>query len=695
MSICSLFAILCLLNFTPSADDTAPDSAKVEELKEIIVEGDTYTRKEDHLVLYMSKENRNFGTNALDAISSMNRFKSDLNGTTLTAIDNEEVFILINGVPADGTLLRTFKAKDIKTLEYYPQAPAKYLAYSTGKILNVVMKQHYDRLYSGYFNLNNAVNTGFGTNQATLSYRDSLNLVTLNYLGDYRKVTDIEMKSHYTHSIGTNSEFDEEKEYRGALRKVSAMYQRFQGLQLFNANLTLSKNAHKEMTDGTGDLTTETGDFQTFGDSRNLKSDVKNADLALYYFIQHKRSGFAINIINSIGKSFSQSEIRPTDEFNWQPSAPENQYNRTDNDNYSFSGVGSYFLPLGGGQFSASLKYSYQHIRSRSSENITKPFSSQYLVYAGWNRSFAHNINMMGYIGNSVNSQHASGITHTSSSPYVNFYVDFWPEGIFKGFSPQLTLQYSSISPSLGNLTLSPTSLNYNFYYIGNPDLKTARRATFKFSLLYSPAKSQNYVAFVINSRYTANPMASVILQDDNISFLSPTNLKFSFNTDYYLYGSLYPAKWLKISPYVELYSFKFNTPSARVRSKYFRYGGSVTVMKDSWSATVAANSPTRTYSGDLTEEGCAQYSVSAQYKYRNWAFGVQGNFRSGRQLTSGHSDSFNYEVIQKWKPLYYLTRINVVYSFSIGRARRHLNKFINESTENSGLNKYNTPQIN
>lgn len=386
--------------------------------------------------------------------------------------------------------------------------------------------------------------------------------------------------------------------------------------------------------------------------------------------------------------------MHPVEKVNSSDLLPEPQINRTDNNTYSLSATGAYFTYLGGGQLSASIKYNYQHVKNFSQSETTSPFSNQYLAYVGWSRSFFQQINAMGYIGANVDTQHIGDMTRATVSPYLNLYADYWPEGIFKGFSPQLTFQYTTNSPTLSFLTPSRTSISYNFYYNGNPALRNSQRAMVKFSLLYSPPRSQNYAAFVINSRYHSNPIASVLFNEEDVTLLSLTNLKYIHNTDYYLYGSLYPVKWLKISPYIELYTFKYNTPSTRIRAKYLRYGGSITFMKESWSATIAANSPTKEYSGDLITEGCAQYSVSTQYKFRNWAFGLQGNFRSSQNRILGQNQNFHYQIEQKWRPLYYLTRINIVYSFSIGRARQHLNQFINETIDNSGLNKYNTPQI-
>lgn len=99
----------------PSDSTTAAnDTTGVISLEEVEIVAERVIHKGDHEVLLLSDENRTFGTNALDAISSLVYFNTSLNGRTLTNDLNQSVYILINGVPADGDRLRTYKGKDIK-----------------------------------------------------------------------------------------------------------------------------------------------------------------------------------------------------------------------------------------------------------------------------------------------------------------------------------------------------------------------------------------------------------------------------------------------------------------------------------------------------------------------------------------------------------------------------------------------------
>ena len=189
---------------------------KVIQLNEVIVKGVKYIPKGDHTLLFLSKKNRNFGTNALDAVSSLGLFRTTLNETELTSFDHKQVFVLINGIPSTALDLRTFKADEVKNVEYYPIPPAQYMALTSGPVANIVMKKKHNKLYTAYINTSNAVTTGFGTNQANFTYADSLNQVKVNYFTDYRNVGDISLDSYYDYGKGNMTLYrGDDNRYKG------------------------------------------------------------------------------------------------------------------------------------------------------------------------------------------------------------------------------------------------------------------------------------------------------------------------------------------------------------------------------------------------------------------------------------------------------------------------------------------------
>lgn len=212
----SFFCGLCFVARGQEADDTIAG----RELSEVVVKAQRIIPKGDHQLLLLSKENREFGTNALDAVSSLQLFKTSLNETTLQSADRQEVYILINGIPATGFELRGFKGEDIKNVEYYPVAPPQYMTLASGPVVNIVMKKRHDRLYTAYVNTLNSVNTGFGTNQLTASYTDSLNQVRVGYLADYRNISDLQIRSDYDYGADRQSLYDGRSKYAGIYQRI-------------------------------------------------------------------------------------------------------------------------------------------------------------------------------------------------------------------------------------------------------------------------------------------------------------------------------------------------------------------------------------------------------------------------------------------------------------------------------------------
>ena len=178
---------------------------------------------------------------------------------------------------------------------------------------------------------------------------------------------------------------------------------------------------------------------------------------------------------------------------------------------------------------------------------------------------------------------------------------------------------------------------------------------------------------------------------------LKPCNISDYFECNTFLWGDWKPFKWLKLSPYLEHYYSKFNTPLQEVNFNYWRVGGSVTMslLSNKLECVLAVNSPTKEYDGDLLTRGSDQYACIVRYKIGNWSVGAQYNYSGHNDYTLADLPAFRYYKNENRKPLYYKVAVNATYSFSVGRSRRHARKTMNESdTGNTGLNKFNKAEV-
>lgn len=283
------------------------DSIPSKELQEVVVSGDRILHKDGYQILMLDSYNRNYGTNALDAVSSLSMFLSSLNDNKLVSWDRSEVFILINGVPSTAMDLRSYKGSDIKNVEYYANAPSQYMGFTEGPLVNVVLKKRHDRLYTGYFNAVNSVTTGFGTDQIDLSYSDSLNQVKAGYILDYRDEKDISIHSEYEFLPSWSSTYENKERYSGQYHSLYGSYQHYRTNHLFNAKLSFVTSPGKETTSGNLSRC-EGGDLKYSTNNTLLKSNARSASVDLYYnSVFNNGSVFAIDIVNTLGRSYSQS----------------------------------------------------------------------------------------------------------------------------------------------------------------------------------------------------------------------------------------------------------------------------------------------------------------------------------------------------------------------------------------------------
>ena len=659
------------------------DTIPVQELKEITVKGDRILHKDGYQVLLLDNKNRNFGTNALDAVSSLSMFITSLDDNKLVSWDRSDVFILINGVPSTGMDLRSYKGADIKNVEYYPVAPSQYMGFTEGPVVNVVMKKRHNRLYTGYFNAVNAVNTGHGTDQIDLAYSDSLNQVKIGYLLDYRDIKDISKRSEYEFLPDQISSYDNKERYHGQYHSIYGSYQHYRTNQLFNAKLYYTFEPTKETS--SGEIFRKEGEImKTVSNSTLLKTNSKGAALDLYYnYLFGNGSIFAINVVNTLGKSYSQSEISSL--------GNETVDSRTDSRSYSIVANTFYSSRALGGNYTVGSRYEYKQINQEYAGLKDRPYSHNEFLSLGFSWRLRDFGSIIPQIGLKILSQSAEVSAKTHVLPYLRFYADWWPQGKLKGLSTQLTLQSRYDAPSLGMLTDAYTYKDYHYLTVGNPNLKNPWENTGKLSVMYFFPGRKDQIIAMVQSGYIKDPIASMLKMVDGYAFLQPANLNWKLTHRFDLYGSWYPVSWLKVSPYIEYYIYRYNA-SMPVRSTYFRYGASVSATVGKFTFLLAANSPTRYFDGDLTTDGSAQYSATVQYKIRNWSFGAKFNYLGHNDRIYGEAGDFRMLENSDWRPLHSMVRLSATYSFSIGKSRSHGYKMLYESSNDNGLNQYNTP---
>lgn len=692
--IISFVFFLSLLPMSMHSQDslkTTKDSvAKEIQMKDFVVTGDNIINRGDHQLLFLTKENRMFGTNALDAVSSLSLFYQQLNAKNLLSYDQKEVLVLINGVPSTAMDLRGFKGSDIKHVEYYNVPPPKYMALTSGPVANIVMKRRHDKLYTAYVNTFNSFTTGYGYNQLNLAYTDSLNQVRVNYSNDYRNIHHIE--TTFEDAFGSSSKTlysGDRQKYMGFYNGLQVSYQRFQGPHLLNIKLGYDFDPRHQYNPT--NLKEYIGNDVFSGhrdDTLSSRSHSYVVDL-FYQLTLPKRRSLAFNVVNTFTHSRSDNMIYESFD------GLERDYyvaNSIRNRIYSLIADATYHSQLAGGSFSAGAWYSGAYMRQEAGNAVYRPENHNLFLYSGiyWS---VKRVNLYPSVGMQYIHQTSAERNRNYTAPYLRFYADWWPQKKLKGFTVQLTMQLQVENPSLSELTSSVTAKTYNFFSTGNPNLKQNLYYNGKLVVAYFKPQSQDYVSLQYIPIYFHSTYVSVLSVEGNQAVLRPERTGSLFNNFWQLFARKQIGKCFSVNPYITYNYKRYDTPSEAVRLSYLRYGGALIYNTQNLSIMASANSPVKDRRGDLTIKSSAQYSFSFIYKYKAWSVGMRWNYAGKGEMTKGSVPGFQYRQESTWKPMRNMFSLTATWSFSHGRSRQHPGKSLNNSYSDDGLTPYNKPK--
>ena len=677
-----VYIVYCTINVYAQ---NITDTTNVIHLKEVEIKADKIISKGEYQVLLLSKENRDFGTNALDAVSSLSFFETSLNETKLISWDKQEVFILVNGVPATGYDLRSYKGSDIKNVRYYPVAPVEYMSYTEGPVIDVIVKKRHDRLYAGYINLLNAVNTGFGTDQANIMYRDSLNQVSVGYVADYRNLKDIKNFTEYTFN-DSRSAYSENENYKGFYHNINASYQRYQNSHLFNAKLTYMVSPLKEYGDTKTELLSD-DILKEYSGTKLLDTKTNAFSVDLYYkYLIDRQKAISINVVNTFGKSYTLSEQ------NTDLNTVQDYHSRTDNKTYSLIANAAYGMPLLKGSFRASAYYMYKTLTQDFAERTVKPIS--------------HNLSFQSALYWKVKSwtiypavefkyvkQTSGNRQNNSFAPNFRFYTDWWGKGATKGLTFQFTGMFTQINPGLSDITDSYSYIESYLISTGNPLLKNYWRNYGKFLFAYIAPNSKNNIRLIFTPTYYRDIFLPCVIEQDGINYFKPMNIRNKFDNHILLMANINPIKWLEIFAYTEYIHTNFNTIGQHINLNQVRLGGGITISLDKFTGILSYNDPTKDYDGDFLNRSSAQWGMEAQYKIKTFSVGFKYSYSSHNDYKLFDVNRVKYYSVSDKKILHNLFRLSVTYTFSVGKARQHDKKNVSNSDNEMGLGRYNTPE--
>lgn len=665
-----VFLLLTLFALPSYAQSSAPaDSVRTEQtdtisLREVQVEGAAYAHKDDHVELYMKKYNVDYGNNALDAISSLSRFRQGIGLNSLSTIDNKSVTIIINGVPADAMTLRTYRGKEILKVEYYDQAPPQYMDLTKGPLVNVITRKRIDRLYSAYIYGWQGLLKNSGEVQAALTYADSLNQVKINYYTNHGNNKNKD-ENTYSYPDGITNEYRGKGRNRYLGNNLTASYQRYTEKILFNTTLNGTWSYSKGAT-SRGYSVWDSGTlFEGIGGEKS-KDRVDMTSLSIYFRQKiTDTQSYSLNVTG--GYADASADGRLWRESSLSPDLGYDIYNGVKNKSYSFSARGGYqFKKL----YIAAMYY-FTHIDQKTADAEYRPETQMAHFYAAHPFS-RDNMSLTPSIGVTYNHSSSMGVKSSRTVPFASLNYKVWAkDGKLKGLSGNAFVMLGSGNTSAGQLTESESYIDNRFIVTGNPYIRSTWSLLGRFRVGYYRPYGKLSVQFEYNPVYSNRNISPVIYGGDNGYFYQTNvDLGHQWRNNLSLSGKWRVCDWFTMSPYFGYYIYRFTTLSQRVEKSYFRAGGSIDFFYKDFTLALAANCPIKQWSGDICTFSSSQYASSLDWNHGNYSVGLQWNYIPQRDYKRGAAEGFAFTELRRSVTNLLMLRVSLF--FSKGRARRH-----------------------
>ncbi len=533
-----------------------------KNLKEVTVTTQLMSSYAGHDVLYLSKENREFGNDALDAISSLPQFRTGIGDDQLTNARGEVVTIFINGHRADPLQLKALRADMIQRIDYYMQPPAKYATMAQGEVIDVTLKRVNRKAYSLKVNTDNALNSVMGDNRATGMFMDSLNMVIGLINESHRNINNQASVSTYRYADEGSSRFATDRGlYHGYGVMPVLAYQRYQGKHQFFTQASYMTGFYRQ-----GEIqNVEMIDAQAMADgsrSSSLKNDNGQYALDLYYtYAFGPRKSLSVDVLNNLLTSRSTSRLGldilpPFDGLNYESASHFN------NKTYSLIAQADYMAPLWQGQFNGGLLFSYKDLHQKF--NYTADYYANtrtYYAYAGYSVSaglWSYNLSA----GISLIQQHtaARSVSYVVPRPTVGI---SWNNR--RNFMMSFNGRIENKTPSIGDLTESSSAIDRKFYSIGNPGLKPYTEYSAKIYPRFFTPDNRWLIGLELAYKYSHRPFETAIMTHDDYAVMQSVNISHSQKA-WASFGFSYLMPFgLRVSPGVVADYYKFPMPAQRV----------------------------------------------------------------------------------------------------------------------------------
>lgn len=197
------------------------EQERADTLKAAVFTGRSVRHYSDHQKFYLGKEDREGSATALETLKLIPGIL--VRDDEVSMMNGKGLTILLNGLPTTSASLSLLTPADIKSIDFYQNAPARYSFAGSGSMVNIITRRP-GIGGSLMLNLKEAVTTPWGNNAA--SYRQVLKntMIGIEYSGKPSKSGGYGIDEFLGYEAGGNRYTKEKKVWTRTSHGTSTMF---------------------------------------------------------------------------------------------------------------------------------------------------------------------------------------------------------------------------------------------------------------------------------------------------------------------------------------------------------------------------------------------------------------------------------------------------------------------------------------
>ncbi len=656
------------------------------DLDEVQVTAKMLEQYVDRTEMYLTKYNRKFGINALDAISSLPMFVPKINSERLTSLKGADVNLLINGRRASVEELQNLKGDDIAKVVYYENVPAKYAGIYGGSVVDILLKKPKEIQVAGNISAggSNAVNISGRAGATLMTDKHYLN-ATFNMRNSNRN--DYHASSLYDYGTLVNSFEASDGHQRSTTSTTQLAYQLdFKNDMLYIRGLYNTSSGKNS----TLYKILELGDEKGVEGNRQLSSrpvrDMAEVDLYYTHSFGQDRN-LCIDVVNW----FSKTSQYDTNQQNVSAeSAYDSYYNESSVKNRIYEVVGNimYSMPLWHGSLSASVSERF----SRIGQNYFDNFYTDEPTTELNKRSVT-----------AVNASYSRSFNRFSASLKLTaYYLRTWLEETTENqffLTPTIDLQYyfsnafimnfqawaQSSSRSLGVMNENRYFIDTYFFKENLSYMKSVNKYCAYINATLMPQGWSMMLMPMVGFSYNRHPYVNFIYRDGDYFIKRSQEITAERELTYGVVGQWMPFKGMQVYARAMGKYLTYSTPVEKVRQNWIDFLLNVSYTIGNVQLMAQMDTPGQQRDGAMIIHRGWSVSFSCLWKYKSFFANLSYNFYQKNDWRREEIPGFIHLESSYFDKQAYLVGINLGYSFtagksSIARKRKQLSNAVQET---------------